>query len=211
MIKNQDRSKWIGASDTSFVVGNWKTDSFREWWLLKLGINAGTYKSKKMEYGNAIEIPIIRAIEKLEGEKIKIGRRPYYKISLRLRCNYDGLRKDEVIEIKSTGSGFKNVPKNYWRQCQVLMYVKKKKSTALYQYKMTEYDYVNPYFPEIDEKRIIRHVVEYDEQFIKNEYLPRLRYLASCLRAKKFPKEEDYVQFNDKKRKGPFNCFNARC
>lgn len=206
MIKNQDRSKWIGASDTAMVIGNWETDSFREWWLLKLGINTQTFKSYKMVCGNAMEIPIIRAIEKLEGEKIHIGRRPYYNIFLRLRCNYDGLRKYEVIEIKTTGNGFKNVPKNYWAQCQVLMFRKRRKTTALYQYKMSVEDYVNPYFPEIDYKRLTRHVIEYDEGFITNEYLPRLRYFAHCLRKKKFPKEEEYVQFNNKKRK---RCFNG--
>ena len=199
MIKNQNRSKWIGASDTSMVVGNWDTETFKVWWAMKLGISQERVETKRMKYGNAIEIPVIRAIEKNEGVKIRIGKHPYYNILLRLRVNYDGLRKDEVVEIKTTKNKFEKVPKNYWRQCQVLMYRKKKKTTALYQYEMTAYDCLNPYFANIDLNRLTRHVIEYDEDFIKKEYLPRLRYLARCLRAKKFPRLEEYVQYNNKK------------
>ena len=38
MIQSQDRSYYIGCSDTSMVVGNWKTKSFENWWLEKIGI-----------------------------------------------------------------------------------------------------------------------------------------------------------------------------
>jgi hypothetical protein len=202
MIKNQNRSKWFGASDTSMIMGNWQTESFKNWWLVKLGINPNNgVRTWAMDCGNIMEIPIIRFIEKIEGKKIKIGKRPYYNFLLRLRCNYDGLRRFEVVEIKTTGKGFKKVPKNYWQQCQVLMYKKRKQMTALYAYRMDEIDYLNPYFPQIDKNRLVRHEVIYDEQFIKKEYLPRLRYLARCLKDKKFPKESEYVQFNDKKSK----------
>jgi hypothetical protein len=200
MIKNQDRSKWFGASDTSMIMGNWETETFKNWWLVKLGINPNNgVKTWVMDCGNIMEIPIIRFIEKMENRKIQIGRFPFYKIRLRLRCNYDGLRKSEVVEIKTTGKGFTKVPKNYWQQCQVLMWRKKKQRTGLYEYRMTINDYANPYFPQIDKTRLFRHEIRFDEGFIKNEYLPRLRYLARCLKAKKFPKAEEYVQNNDKK------------
>jgi len=38
LIQNQDRSGYVGASDTSMVVGNWGTKTFENWWLEKLGI-----------------------------------------------------------------------------------------------------------------------------------------------------------------------------
>ena len=200
MIKNQNRSKWFGASDTSMIMGNWETETFKEWWLVKLGINTNNgVKTWAMDCGNIMEIPLIRFIERLENSKIQIGKRPYYNIRLRLRCNYDGLRKSEVIEIKTTGKGFKKVPKNYWQQCQVLMFRKRKQRTSLYEYRMEELDYLNPYFPDIDGKRLFKHEILYDRGFIENEYLPRLRYLARCLRAKKFPRLEEYVQYNNKK------------
>lgn len=209
MIKNQNRSKWFGASDVSMVVGNWGTETFKNWWIVKLGLDDNRVRKWIMDCGNLLEIPIIRKIEKLEKHKIKIGKHPYYNLRLRLRCNYDGLSKEEVVEIKTTATPFKKIPIKYWRQCQVLMYRKRKKRTALYEYRVLESDYLNPYFPDIDEKRLFRHVIEYDEQFINEVFLPRLRYLARCLRAGKFPKEEEYVQYNNKKRKGPIESVNA--
>ena len=199
MIKNQNRSHWFGASDTSMIMGNWETESFKNWWLVKLGVTQNNLSSWVMDCGNIMEIPIIRFIEKLEKQKIHIGKRPYYKLGLRLRCNYDGLRKNEVVEIKTSGAGFKKVPKNYWQQCQVLMYCKKRKYPSLYLYYMTDADYLNPYFPAIDKTRLVRHEIMFDKGFIDNEYLPRLRYLARCLKAKIMPKVEDYVQYYSKK------------
>ena len=199
MIKNQDRSKWFGASDTSKIMGNWETESFKDWWLVKLGIETNSVRTWVMDCGNIMEIPIIRFIEKLEKTKIRIGRRPYYNFRLRLRCNYDGLRKNEVVEIKTTGKGFGKVPKAYWQQCQVLMYRKKKQKTTLYEYRMEDIDYLNPYFPSLDKNRLYRHEIVFDRVFIEKEYLPRLRYLARCLKAKRFPRVDEYVQHYGKK------------
>ena len=117
MINNNDRSKWFGASDTAMIMGNWNTETFKDWWMVKLGIMVKDVKTWAMDCGNLLEIPIIRLIEKEEGNKIKIGKHPYYNPFLRLRVNYDGLRKYEVVEIKTTSKGFKKIPKNYWQQC----------------------------------------------------------------------------------------------
>ena len=194
MIKNQNRAYWFGASDTSMIMGSWETKSFLDWWGVKLGLYQNNKKSWAMDCGNLLEIPIIREIERQECYKIKIGKRPYYRFGLRLRCNYDGLTKDFVIEIKTTEKGFVKVPKNYWQQCQVLMFRKRRKKAVLYAYKMQDEDYANPYFPNIDYNRIKSFVIDFDEQFIKCEYLPRLRYLASCLKRKKMPSVKEYEQ-----------------
>jgi hypothetical protein len=45
MIKNQDRSKWFGASDTSMIMGNWQTKTFNDWWMVKLGITTNNVKT----------------------------------------------------------------------------------------------------------------------------------------------------------------------
>ena len=198
MIKNQDRSKWFGASDTNTIMNSWETDTFKEWWAVKLGFKGHSYKSWIMDCGNIMEIPIIRYIERQERKKIAIGKHPYYNVFLRLRVNYDGIRKDEVVEIKTTEKLWKSVPKKYWQQCQVLMYRKRKKKTGLYAYQMESEDYASPYFPVIDSKRLKRYEIPYDEEFIKNEYIPRLKYLASCLRQKKFPSEKEYEQIYSK-------------
>ena len=195
MIKNNNRAHWFGASDTSIIMGNWETRSFLEWWFVKLGFYVNNKKSWAMICGNLLEIPIIREIEKQEHRKIHIGKHPYYNLPLKLRCNYDGFTKDAVIEIKTTKKIFYSVPKNYWEQCQVLMFKKKKKKAILYAYQMTDDDYRNPYFPNIDYNRIKSFVIDYDKEFIEKEYKPRLRYLAMCLRRKKVPSMIEYLYF----------------
>lgn len=194
MIKNQSRSKWFGASDTSIIMGNWDTTTFLNWWFVKLGYHNKSFSSWKMQRGNLLEIPIIREIERQENIKIRIGRHPYYNIRLRLRVNYDGLRPDRCVEIKTCSKMFDKVPLNYWQQTQVEMFKKKKKLCDLYAYEMTDDDYANAYFPKIDYERIKRFEIEYDEDFIEKEYKPRLKYLASCLRRRKIPSRSDYEQ-----------------
>lgn len=198
MIKNQNRAYWFGASDTATIMGNWSTQTFVSWWFVKMGFYQNALKSWKMECGNLLEIPIIREIEKQESYKIKIGKHPYYTPSLRLRCNYDGLTKHFVVEIKTTQKMFSKVPRNYWQQCQVLMFRKRRKKAVLYAYEMTNDDYANPYFPNIDYKRIKSFVIDYDKEFIEKEYKPRLRYLASCLKRHKFPSMKEYEQICSK-------------
>ncbi len=194
MIKNQNRAFWFGASDTSMIMGKWDTQTFLNWWFVKLGYYQNNRKSWKMDCGNLLEIPIIREIEKQECYKINIGKHPYYIWGLRLRCNYDGLTKDFVIEIKTTGKMFVKVPRNYWQQCQVLMFRKRRKKAILYAYEMVDDDYANPYFPNIDYKRIKSFVIDYDKEFIEIEYKPRLKYLARCLKCKRIPSKTEYEQ-----------------
>lgn len=194
MIKNQNRSFWFGASDTSMIMGNWETQSFLDWWFVKLGYYQNSHKSWAMDCGNILEISIIREIERNENIKIRIGKYPYYNLFLRLRCNYDGLTRFKVIEIKTTCKMFKKVPKNYWQQCQVLMFRKRRKKTTLYAYEMTDDDYLNPFFPDINYNRIESFDIDFDKQFIEKDYKPRLKYLASCLRHKKIPSIKEYEQ-----------------
>ena len=196
MITNQDRSKWFGASDTHMVMGNFDTKSFTDWWLIKLGLFGRSYKSWVMDVGNIMERDIIKAIIKKEKSPIKLGSRPYYIRRLRIRVNYDGLRKDEVIEIKTSEKGFKKVPKNYWQQCQVLMYRMRKKKTGLYLYHMRDEDYLNPYFADIDISRIERFEISYDKEFIK-EYLTRIKYLKKHLKNKTMPSNDDFERWSN--------------
>ena len=52
MIQSQDRSYYIGCSDTSMVVGNWNTKTFEKWWLEKLGINKNNLSNDAIKAGN---------------------------------------------------------------------------------------------------------------------------------------------------------------
>lgn len=196
MITNQDRSKWFGASETSIIVGNWNTQTFHDWWTIKCGYKLPKYTSWAMQLGNILEIPIIKKLEQCENRRIRLGRRPVYRRRLRLRANYDGITDGFVVEIKTSKHGFDKVPKNYWQQCQVLMFATKRYDADLYCYTLIDEEYDCPYFAEIDGKRIRYFRIKYDVDFINNDYLPKLKYLAYCLRKGIYPTLEG---FNDRR------------
>ena len=50
MIADHDRSGWIGASDTDYVVGNWDTATWEKWMLTKLGIHEGRIETSPNYY-----------------------------------------------------------------------------------------------------------------------------------------------------------------
>ena len=184
LIQSQDRSGYIGASDTSYVVGNWKTKSFEKWWLEKLGIAKNNFSNEAIKAGNNYEHKILEAlnIEGLQTDK--------QIIEDRLRVNLDGNTETCIYEVKTHNADkeFK-VSKQYWRQAQVEMYASNIKKLYIVAYSLIESDYKN-YFNEIDTNRIQLIPVEYDEKFIKEEYLPRLQYLKVCLKEGKFPVKE---------------------
>ena len=71
MIQSQDRSYYIGCSDTSIVVGNWQTKTFEKWWLEKIGIAKNNITTDAMIAGTYYEHKILDAleIENLEKDK----------------------------------------------------------------------------------------------------------------------------------------------
>ncbi len=185
LIQSQDRSYYIGASDTSMVVGNWTTKTFEKWWLEKLGLYKNELKTEAMKTGTNYEHKILDAL-KVEGlEKDK------QIIIDRLRVNLDGNTDTCIYEVKTykTGKEFK-VSKQYWRQAQVEMYAYNTRNLYIVSYSLQERDY-NNYFNEIDLDRIQFHKIEYDEEFINNEYLPKLKILMECLKKGTFPRKED--------------------
>ena len=190
MIHNQDRSGWFGASDTAIIMGSWDTDSFRDWWAIKTGLPLHTFKSRAMDVGNAMEHAIIDAICAAEKQRIRKGNRPVYRRH-RLRVNYDGLRLCEVVEVKTSGKGFSKVPRGYWMQCQVLMYALRRRKCSLWLYVLNDDEYDMPYFAEADAGRLRRFEIPYDAEWIKREYLPRLRVLARCLKKGVWPCADD--------------------
>lgn len=63
MIQSQDRSGYIGASDTSMVVGNWQTKTFEQWWLEKIGLNKKQLNTEAIKAGNNYEHKILEALK----------------------------------------------------------------------------------------------------------------------------------------------------
>ena len=104
-----------------------------------------------------------------------------------LRVNLDGNTNSCIYEVKThkEEKEFK-VSKQYWRQAQVEMYASGIHNLYIVAYALQENDYKN-FFNEIDTDRIQKIKVDYDEDFIQNEYLPRLEILTKCLKEGVFP------------------------
>lgn len=181
MIQNQDRSMYIGASDTSMVVGNWEIKTFENWWLEKLGIKKNSIKTEAMQTGSNYEHKILDSlqIENLEKDK--------QIIIDRLRVNLDGNTNTCIYEVKTYNIEKKfKVSKQYWRQAQVEMYASGIHKLYIVAYALKQSDYKN-YFNNIDKKRLQMFNIEYDEEFIKKEYLPKLKILSKCLKEGVYP------------------------
>lgn len=175
MIKNHDRSKWFGASDTyTIMCASTDSMSFCRWWAVKLGLIKHNITTPAMAAGTFFEHRILDAYGiKKRDRQIKM--RKY-----RLRVNLDGETEDEIIEVKthSADKPFK-LSKAYWMQAQVEMFATGKKLKIL-SYALNEDDYDNFYNP-IELERGLFHPVEYDAQWINEVYLPRLIYFSKCL------------------------------
>ena len=181
MIQSQDRSGYIGASDTSMVVGNWNTKTFENWWLEKIGLNKKCLNSEAIKAGNNYEHKILKALE--------INNMQFDKqiIKGRLRVNLDGNTDTCIYEVKTHNNDkeFK-VSKQYWRQAQVEMYASGIHDLYIVAYDLIEHDYKN-YFNEIDSERLHLIKIEYDQKFIDKEYLPKFRILERALINGEFP------------------------
>ncbi len=184
MIADKDRSGYFGASDTSKIMGNWKTATFEKWWLEKLGIVKNNFTTDAMEAGTQYEHKILACIpECTETDKqIIIGR---------LRVNLDGNSIDTIFECKTykAGKEFK-VSKTYREQVLVQMYGSGIRKAYIVAYPLTEEEYKN-YFLPVDPNKITMHPIEYDEIFI-SKYLIRLAYLTHCLEKGVFPDEAEF-------------------
>lgn len=186
MIHSKDRSGYFGASDTSILFGNWETPSFQMFWLKKLGLENGNFSNKYTVAGTYFEERIIDSLG-LCG----ISDRQIIIEDLKLRVNYDFETADTIYEIKTykEGKEFK-VSKQYWRQAQVEMFANPKK-LCIVAYPLSDEDYRN-IFRTIDKEKLRYFPIEYDEGFINNEYLPRLKYLRDCLIKGVMPRSEEW-------------------
>ena len=193
MIASKDRSGYIGASDTKYVVGNWNTKTFENWWLKKIGIDSSHIDNKYTLAGTNYEHQIIDALDIPNIEKDKqiiIGR---------LRVNLDANTENEIHEIKTyqyeKGFDIKK-HKDYVEQVEVQMYASDIHKAYIDAYGLLNKEYDN-YFLKIDKERLITIEINYDEKWINDTYLPRLKYLEKCLISGRFPNVEEFE--NDRK------------
>lgn len=188
MISNHDRSGYIGASDTKYVIGNWNTKTFEKWWLKKLGIDTSHFDNKYTLAGTNFEHKII---ESLEIEDIEMD---LQVIKGRLRVNLDANTKDCIYEIKTyqLEKGFDiKKHRDYVNQVLVQMYGTDIHKGFIVAYGLEEKEY-NNYLIGIDKNRLEMFPIEYDQEWIKKIYLPRFKYLEKCLINGTFPNMEEF-------------------
>lgn len=182
MIHSQDRSYYIGASDTSYVVGNWNTKTFDNWYGTKLGIYSNSFSNIYTKAGTAYEHKILESlfIPGLQMDK--------QMIKGRLRVNLDGNTESTIYEVKTYKyeSGF-TLSRAYKNQVNVEMYAYEMKQAFIVSYGLTDAEYKNFYI-DIDPDRITYHPIPYNHDFINDIYLPRFEYLSDCLDKGVWPK-----------------------
>lgn len=184
VISSLDRSGWFGASDTARIMGRWDTPTFARWWLEKLGLVQNHYKSLAMLAGTHYEHRILGAMGiRQRDRQIRIP-------ALRLRVNLDGEVFDTIKEVKTYSGERFTVSKPYWMQMQVEMFAGHAWGEII-AYRLLDEDYIN-FFNPIDHERLSAHPVAYAPGWVGNEYLPRLEYLAWCLKRRKTPCSNEF-------------------
>lgn len=182
MIASQDRSGWIGASDTDKVIGNWKTKTWEKWWMQKIGINSDHFENRYTIAGTHWEHRILDSLGLPDLEKDK----QIIIEDLRLRVNLDGNTLDRIKEVKTYqwAKGFK-MPQKYINQVQVQMFAFGHEADIV-AYGLEEADYDN-FFRDIDPERLKEYPIRYDPKWVEQVYLPKLKILAECLKRGVFP------------------------
>ena len=179
MIQDHDRTGYIGASDTKYVMGRWNTKTFKAWWDIKTGMEENTVDNIYTRAGNAYEGRIL--------DYLGIEERDRQIIIGRLRINLDGETASHVVEIKTYkySKGWK-MPKYYWQQVQVEMFAKDCQFGVLYAYGLLDEEYEE--YGEIDPNRLTAEIIFREDEFIE-KYLTRALYLCSCLEKGEEPDE----------------------
>ena len=177
MIASKDRSGYFGASDTDKIIGNWKTKTWFNWWMQKIGIDNSHFDNQYTLAGTHYEHRILESL----GLPMELDKQIVVE-ELLLRVNLDGNTTDCIYECKTTQDEkeFK-MPKKYINQVQVQMFASGIHRAVIVVYQLKSEDYDN-FFHAIDPGRRMEFVVDYDEHWINTVYLPKLRILADCLK-----------------------------
>lgn len=177
MIASQDRSGYFGASDNAFVIGNWKTKTWLNWWLQKIAINNDHFDNVYTLAGTHFEHRILESL----GIPMELDKQ-YINEELLLRVNLDGNTDDCIYECKTTKDDIEKfkMPKKYINQVQVQMFGSGIRKANIVVYQLTEDDYSN-FFRPIEPKRRRVFSIPYDEKWIQTVYLPKHLILRDCL------------------------------
>lgn len=187
MISEQDRSGYFGASDTSFIMGNWATKTFKKWWMQKLGIDTSFFRNVAMNAGTYYEHAILDVI----GVPRKDHQIIIPEYSLRVNLDGDGIGRLDEVKTYRKEKGFK-VSKAYWQQVQVQIFAKVREEgqvpvANIWAYGLLPEDYKN-FFNPIDRGRLTNYPITEDKSFI-GQYLRRVSYLKICMEKGVMPDE----------------------
>lgn len=192
MITDHDRSGWIGASDVGYVIGNWKTKTWEQWWMTKLGLSKKHFDNESTKAGTNWEHKILDSLHIQNLEKDKQILMP----EILLRVNLDGNTPGRIYECKTYKADGKSAavkqlmqgvcPPGYRNQVQVQMYASKIYGADLVAYALVHEDY-NNYLRAVDPGRRKLIPVTYDANWIERVYLPKHMILCEALRRGAFP------------------------
>lgn len=201
MIKSTNsRVGTIGASDTRFVMMNFDTKTFQNWWMEKIGIKEHQeFRNIYADTGTMLEAAVIDTYRKMRGLELKNGEEPFIsKRYNQLVVNLDAYNDTKNIEIKCVkyDKAFNwqfKMDVNYYQQVQVQMFATNLRDTTIVAYglKSEDYDFDNLVNPKIDKDRIFEFDIDYDFEWIEQKYEPRLKYLCKCLDEGLIPREEE--------------------
>lgn len=191
MIRDHDRSFYIGASDTATILRGLDTKTFEMWYLEKMGLVQRNISTDAMMAGTAYEHRILDALD------IPDLKKDEQVIAGRLRVNLDGRAGNTIYEVKTYKRGKDFKPSKAYRdQVQVQMFATGLRNAFIVAYPLSEEEYEN-FYKEIDKTLIQMFRVVYDEKFIRDVYIPRLEYVSACLETGAFPTEEHYGEFRE--------------
>ena len=193
MIRDRSRSGWVGASDTHALMSSWDSKTFATFMLEKLGLLEKGFSSRRMAAGTFWERRILDAVDVRKRDRQIRCRR------LRLRVNLDGEDTSTVFEVKTHENEEFRLTRAYWEQCQVEHYATGKE-VCIVAYRLLPED-IDNYYRELDEERLSIHPIDYDEAWINNEYLPRLRVVARCIKERRWPSEGEIARFSYRRRR----------
>jgi hypothetical protein len=150
--------------------------------MQKIGINRDHFENKYTSAGTHYEHKILESL----GIPMEFDKQIIIE-DLLLRVNLDGNDDDTIYEVKTYKyeKGFK-LPRKYINQVQVQMFASGLRKAKIVIYGLLEGDYDN-YFHDIDPSRRDEVIITYDERWINEVYLPKLKYLAECLKEGRFP------------------------
>ena len=204
MISNQNRAGYFGASDVKFIMDtDFNTKTFENWWDIKTGKSDKHITNDAMIRGTLYEHPIMQTFGDLYGINLELDKQIILE-DLKLRVNLDANTSDTIYECKThklQNIGSWQMPKQYIDQVRVQMFAFNMNKAFIVDYLVKDADIdaaKNGFVLPISSDRLNVTPIYQDMNWINNQFLPRLKYLAYCLTENQYPSEAELEMFKPK-------------